>query len=305
MHGLTAFVFPGQGSQTVGMGADLFAEFPLARRVYEESDAVLGWPLSEMSFSGPAEVLNDTRRTQPAVFVHSVAAFTVLKDIGLAPDMVAGHSLGEYAALFAAGALDLSTSLKLVDARASAMAAAAAKTPGTMAAVVGLDPQTVENALSGIQGVVAANFNGPDQVVISGTAEGVEEAGRVLFGLGAKRVLPLKVSGAFHSPLMADAATKVSAALSRETISEPGIPVIPNVTAAPTRDPALLRRLLVEQITGPVRWAQTVRALESAGCVRCYEVGPGKVLQGLVKRVAPAISVAGAGTALEIRALSL
>ncbi|HOM56975.1 MAG TPA: ACP S-malonyltransferase [Candidatus Latescibacteria bacterium] len=298
-----AFLFPGQGSQYVGMGADLFAEFLAARRTYEDADALLGWPVTSMSFAGPAETLNDTRYTQPAVFVHSMAVFEILRQHGIRPDVVAGHSLGEYAALCASGALEFGAALRLVAARAAAMADVASRKPGTMAAVVGLDERTVEKSVEGLRDVVVANYNAPDQVVISGAEEAVRNAGTALSEWGAKRIVPLKVSGAFHSPLMAEAARVFADALEREEISTPGIPVIPNVTARRTTDPEEIRSLLVEQITSPVRWTDTVRALASSGSATCFEVGPGRVLQGLVRRIAPSITTTTVGTTAEIRAL--
>jgi len=283
------------------MGADLVEAFPTARAVYEEADRLLGWSVTELSFQGPAERLNDTRYTQPALFVHSVAAGRVLSEQGVRPEFFAGHSLGEYSALALAGAFSFADGLKLVVRRAEAMADAGAANPGTMAAVIGLDERAVLAALAEVEGVVAANLNAPDQVVISGTAPGVQAASERMSALGAKRVIPLRVSGAFHSPLMEPAAAKLRDALALTEIRPPRAPVVPNVTAKPTSDPEQLRELLVRQIVSPVRWSDSVRALGAAGVSTCYEVGPGKVLQGLIRRIDSSLSALGAGTAKELR----
>jgi [acyl-carrier-protein] S-malonyltransferase len=284
------------------MGADFAQEFPFARALYEEADRVLGWSVSTLSFEGPQETLNDTRYTQPALFVHSVAAAEMLREHGVHPDVVAGHSLGEYAALVAAGTLRFGDGLCLVSERAAAMAEAAAAQPGTMAAVVGLDCEAVSAAIAGIDGVVAANYNAPDQVVISGTLLGVQTAGETLSALGAKRVLPLKVSGAFHSPLMGPAAHRFKKTLDTIELCDARVPVIPNVTAEPTQDRGRIRDLLVEQITSPVQWTNTMRCLASLGVGTCYETGPGKVLQGLMRRAEPDIVVKSGGSVNDIRA---
>lgn len=302
-----AFLCPGQGSQVVGMGADLVAAFPTARALYERADELLGWSASEVSFNGPAEQLNDTRYAQPALYVQSVAAGRVLLERGVKADFLAGHSLGEYSALALAGALSFEDGLRLVSVRGAAMAEAGRDrkrvgVSGTMAAIIGLDEKTVVDALSGIEGAVPANFNAPDQIVISGTIAGVAAASEKLAALGAKRVVPLKVSGAFHSPLVASAAAKLREVLDLTEIRSPRAPVVANVTGKPTSDPDEIRELLVRQIASPVRWTDSVRALARAGVTRCYEVGPGRVLQGLVRRVERSLEVLGAGTADEVRA---
>lgn len=285
------------------MGADLVAAFPAARSVYRQADELLGWSVTDLSFKGPTDRLNDTRYTQPALYVHSVAAGRVLMERGVKADYLAGHSLGEYSALALAGALRFEDGLRLVVARGEAMADAGTANPGTMAAVIGLDEASVVAALRDVEGVVPANFNAPDQIVISGTVSGVAAATEKLTGLGAKRVIALNVSGAFHSPLVAPAAARLKEALATTTIGKPQAPVVANVTAGPTTDPDEIRDLLIRQVTSPVRWTDSVRWLAQAGVTTCYEVGPGKVLQGLVRRTEPSLTARGAGTADELRAV--
>jgi len=285
------------------MGGDLVAAFPAARQLYADADRLLGWSVADLSFGGPAERLNDTRYTQPALFVHSVAAGRVLLEAGARPVALAGHSLGEYSALALAGALSFEDGLHLVARRGAAMAEAATTSPGTMAAVLGLDADAVAEALAGMPDVVPANLNAPDQVVISGSVEGVRLAMERLAALGPKRIVPLRVSGAFHSPLMASAAEKVRAALDEVAIKRPLVPIVANVTGGPTTDPSEIRELLVRQITSPVRWTESVRTLAALGVRVCYEVGPGKVLQGLIRRIDRELEAIGAGTAAELNAL--
>ena len=283
------------------MGADLAEKLPAARAVYEEAGEILDWSVAQLSFDGPAEKLNDTRYTQPALYVHSCAAGRVLLESGVEPAFVAGHSLGEYSALALAGAFSFADGLRLVVRRANAMADAASANPGTMAAIIGLDEKAVVAALSAIPDVVVpANLNAPDQVVISGSVRGVEAASKALAEGGAKRVVPLSVSGAFHSPLMASAADALREAVASIQIRPPRAPVVPNVTARPTADPAEIAELLVQQITSPVRWTDSIRALVQAGVTDGFEVGPGKVLQGLARRIDRALKVQGAGTADEL-----
>lgn len=298
-----AILCPGQGSQFVGMGADLVEVFPSARELYERANSVLGWSVSELSFSGPEERLMDTRFTQPALFVQSCAAGAVLHDIGIRFDCAAGHSLGEYSALSLAGVFSFEDGLRLVVERANAMADAGIVKRGTMAAIIGLDEATVEDAVSEINGVVTANFNSPDQVVISGNAVGVSAACRKLEEIGAKRVVPLNVSGAFHSPLVATAATRLESALESVDMHAPSIPVISNVTAEPVTCPDDIRRLMVLQLTSPVLWTGTMRTLRGLGVDEALEVGPGKVLQGLARKTDRTLRVSSAGTAADMHGL--
>lgn len=311
----TAFLFPGQGSQYVGMGADLYERFPEATELVNEADRHLDLPLKVRMFGegGDAEAekaaLTQTDVTQPALYVHSLAAFAVLGKRGLRPDMAAGHSLGEYSALAAAGALDFLDGLRLVRLRGRLMARAGDERPGTMAAVLGIDAETLEKVCDDVSasgdGVVqCANFNAPGQIVISGDGDAVERAGDAAKEAGAKRVVPLPVSGAFHSPLMAYARDGLADALENATIRTPRFPVYLNVTAAPTTDPDEIRRRLLDQLTAPVRWAQTLEAMRADGAERFVEVGAGNVLAGLVKRtLGRDVETATAGKADELDSL--
>ena len=311
----TAFLFPGQGSQFVGMGADLYEQFPEARAVIDEADRHLDFPLKERMFGagGDADAeqaaLTQTDVTQPALYVHSLAAFAVLEKQGHAPDMTAGHSLGEYSALAAAGALGVIDGLRLVRLRGQLMARAGDERPGTMAAVLGIDPDALERVCEEVtdtgEGVVqCANFNAPGQIVISGDNSAVERAGEAAKAAGAKRVIPLTVGGAFHSPLMGYARDGLGEALERAEIRAPRCPVYLNVTAQPTTDPDEIRRQLLAQLTAPVRWAQTLEAMRAGGADRFVEVGAGNVLAGLVKRtLGRDVETATAGKADELAAL--
>ena len=304
MSARRAFLFPGQASQFVGMGADLRERFPEVRELYEEADGILGFELSRVCFQGPMERLSQTEITQPAVYVHSVAAARLLAARGLHPAVVAGHSLGEYSALTAAGALDFPQGLALVRERGRLMQAAGVERPGRMAAVLGLDDAIVTGLCEGIgPQVVPANFNAPGQVVLSGEAAAVGEAMAAAEGAGARRVVALPVSGAFHSPLMETAAEGLAERLATIPFRPPSVPVVTNVTAAPETDPEALRRLLVEQMTAPVRWTESVQVLASMGVDRAFEVGPGSVLKGLVRRILRELRVETAGTAGEMDAL--
>ena len=290
---LTAYVFPGQGSQYVGMGKDLFAQHAPSRELMERADRILGFGLSAICFGGPEDALRQTKNTQPAIFLHSVALFTAT---GGRPGMVAGHSLGEYSALVAAGALAFDDALRLVRLRGELMQKAGEEHPGTMAAVVGLAPQAVEEICreASAAGVVQpANFNSPGQIVISGSVAGVRRGMELAKARGAKMVKELVVSGAFHSPLMAGAEEGLRAALDATAIQDARIPVYANVSAGPVRDAATIRDLLCRQLTSPVRWEESVLNMVRDGATEFTEVGPGKVLQGLIKRCAPQAAVAG------------
>ncbi|MEM8599911.1 MAG: ACP S-malonyltransferase [Bacteroidota bacterium] len=286
---MLAYLFPGQGSQRVGMGADLAEAFSEARAVFEEADDVLGFSLTALMFGtaeDAEEALKQTENTQPALYTHSLAALAVLQARGQQPDVTAGHSLGEYSALAAAGAFSFADGLRTVRKRGELMAQARA---GTMAAVLGLDDAIVEQGCAeaseaGDGVVVAANYNAPGQVVISGDVAAVDRAMETLKAAGAKRVLPLPVSGAFHSPLMAAAQAEFGATLDALAIQAPRCPVVLNVTATPTTDPDEIRRRLVEQLTAPVRWTQSLGRMQADGAARFVEVGTGTVLSGLVKR---------------------
>lgn len=282
---MTAFVFPGQGAQFEGMGHDLYESSSAAREVFQEADQILGFTLSEIMFHGSAEELKQTKVTQPALFVHSIA--TLRSRQPDQPDAVAGHSLGEFSALVANGTLRFEDGLRLVYARAMAMQAACEARPGTMAAILGLDNHVVEEICGGIAGVVVpANYNCPGQLVISGAVESVEEAMQELSAAGAKRALRLEVGGAFHSPLMEPARQQLAEAIMHTTFHTPACPVYQNVTAAAESDPDLIRQRLIDQLTGAVKWTQTIEQMVADGITSFTEVGgSGKVLSGLIKKV--------------------
>lgn len=300
-----AFLFPGQGSQAVGMARDLCERCELVRARFAEADEVLGFALSALCFEGPAEQLAQTHITQPAVFVHSVAVGELLASAGLQPIAVAGHSLGEYSALVAAGVLPFAEALTLVGTRGRLMREAGRARPGTMAAVIGLDDDRVAalcQRAAEVGVAVPANFNAPGQVVVSGERGAVARVSELATQAGARRVVELAVSGAFHSPLMASAAAQMTPLLQAASFARPQVPVLTNVSAAPVEDPETLRLHLIEQITRPVRWSATVQRLAAMGIGRALEVGPGGVLRGLVRRTAPKLAVALAGTVEEIAA---
>lgn len=282
-----AYVFPGQGSQFTGMGKDLYENNNEARNLFESANDILGFRITDIMFSGTDEQLKQTNVTQPAIFLHSVIRTHVLGSEFL-PDMVAGHSLGEFSALVSNKVLTFEDGLKLVAQRAAAMQEACMLQPSTMAAVLGLEDTVVEEICSSTQGiVVAANYNCPGQLVISGEVAAVESACEALKAAGAKRALLLPVGGAFHSPLMEPAREKLAKAIENTTFNEPICPVYQNVTASAVTDKSEIRKNLVDQLTAPVRWTQSVQAMWRDGGTNFTEIGPGKVLQGLIKKIAP------------------
>ena len=284
-----AYIFPGQGSQFPGMGKDLYESNARAKEMMERADEILGFRLTDIMFEGSDEDLRATRVTQPAIFLHSVA--TALCTEGLpAPDMVGGHSLGEFSALVAAGAVDFEDALRLVYVRATEMQKCCEKVPGGMAAVIGLPDATVEEVCAAVEGlVIPANYNCDGQLVISGEKEAVERACAALKEAGAKRALPLSVGGAFHSPLMEPARVELAKAIERTEVRTPRCPIYQNVTALPETDPQRIKDNLLQQLTSPVRWTQSVKNMIADGAAEFREIGPGAVLQGLVKRTAGAV----------------
>ncbi len=282
---MKAYIFPGQGAQFVGMGKDLYEQSEQARTLFERANEILGFRITDIMFEGTVEDLKQTNVTQPAIFLHSVILAAVLGE-SFQPDMVAGHSLGEFSALVAAKALSFEDGLRLVAARANAMQKACEIQPSTMAAIIGLDDFTVEDICHRISEVVVpANYNCPGQLVISGSIAGVDKACEELTAAGAKRALKLNVGGAFHSPLMEAARVELAHAIEHTEIKEPVCPVYQNVDAKPYTDIALIKHNLIAQLTGPVRWTQTVKHMLEDGATSFTEVGPGNVLQGLVKKV--------------------
>ena len=284
-----AYIFPGQGSQFPGMGKALYERSAEAREMMDKANEILGFPITDIMFGEDAEALKATRVTQPAIFIHSVV---LARCSGLeTPSMVAGHSLGEFSALAAAGAMDFEDALRLVAVRASAMQKCCEKVPGTMAAVIKLPTETVEEICASCAGlVIPANYNSEGQIVISGEAEAVAEACAKMKEAGAKRALPLAVSGAFHSPLMEPARLELAEAIDKTPFQVPVCPIYQNVTALPSTDPDVIKDNLLRQLTSPVRWTQTVLNMVADGADSFLEIGPGTVLQGLVKRIAPEIA---------------
>ncbi len=281
---MKAYVFPGQGAQFVGMGKNLYDELPKAKEMFEQANEILGFRITDLMFAGTDEDLKQTKVTQPAIFLHSVILAKSLSDFK--PDMVAGHSLGEFSALVSAGAMNFEDGLRLVSARAMAMQKACEKEPSTMAAVLGLDDSKVEEVCAAVNGVVvAANYNCPGQLVISGAVEAVQQACELLKAAGAKRALVLPVGGAFHSPLMEPARLELEAAIKATVLNKPVCPVYQNVDAKPYTDPEAIKKNLVAQLTAPVRWTQTVQNMIADGATEFVELGPGNVLQGLIKKV--------------------
>lgn len=297
---MKAYVFPGQGSQFVGMGKDLYENNAEAKALFDEADTILGFKITDIMFAGTDEQLRQTKVTQPAIFLHSVILAKVLGD-AFKPDMVAGHSLGEFSALVAAGAMSFADGLKLVSQRAMAMQKACEAAPSTMAAIVGLDDATVESVCDSIDGVVPANYNCPGQLVISGSVEGIDKACEVLTEKGAKRAIKLSVSGAFHSPFMEPARAELAKAIEETNFSAPVCPVYQNVTASAETDPATIKKNLVAQLTSSVRWTQTLQNMIAAGAQEFVEVGPGKVLQGLIRKTDRSVAASGISSLADIQ----
>jgi [acyl-carrier-protein] S-malonyltransferase len=283
---MKAYVFPGQGSQFTGMAKDIYETSPKARTLLDQANDILGFKITDIMFAGTAEELKQTKVTQPAIFIHSVAL--ALSHDSFKPDMVAGHSLGEFSALVANKTLSYPDALNLVYKRALAMQRACEINPSAMAAILGLDDKIVEDICASIdEVVVAANYNCPGQLVISGSNKGIEIACEKLKAAGAKRVLPLPVGGAFHSPLMEPAREELAAAIEATAFSTPVCPVYQNVNALPATDVAVIKKNLIDQLTAPVRWTQSVQSMVKDGAKTFVECGPGKVLQGLVKKITP------------------
>lgn len=286
-------MFPGQGAQFVGMGKDLYELSSLAKDRFTTANEILGFSITDIMFDGDADALKETKVTQPAIFLHSVISYELAQQS--TPSMAAGHSLGEFSALTAMGALSFEDGLRLVTKRAQAMQAACDVAKGTMAAVLGLADDVVENTCANLEGVVvAANYNCPGQLVISGEFAAVEAACETLKAAGARRALLLPVGGAFHSPLMEPAREKLADAILSTTIHTPTCPIYQNVTAAPTQDAAIIKENLIAQLTGPVKWTQTIQQMRNDGATLFTEYGPGKVLQGLVRKIDPAAEVQSA-----------
>lgn len=291
---MKVFVFPGQGAQFVGMGKDLYENNPVAKEMFDKANEILGFNITDLMFNGTDEDLRQTKVTQPAIFLHSVILAKTMGD-DFNPDMVAGHSLGEFSALVAAGALSFEDGLRLVSARAQAMQKACEKTPSTMAAVLALPDAKVEELCASVtEGVVVpANYNCPGQIVISGSIEGVDAACAKMLEAGAKRALKLKVGGAFHSPLMEPARAELADAIAHTDFHAPKCPVYQNVNAEPQTDPKTIKKNLIAQLTAPVRWTQTIQNMIAAGADTFVEVGPGAVLQGLVKKISSEVATSG------------
>lgn len=288
---MKAYVFPGQGAQFIGMGKELYENRPAARELFERANTILGFRITDIMFAGTEEELKMTKVTQPAVFLHSVIEFLTADGLP-SPDMVAGHSLGEFSALVANRTLDFEDALKLVSQRALAMQKACELRPSTMAAILKFDDQKIEEVCASIteEVVVTANYNSPGQLVISGSVEGVDLAIQKLREIGARRILPLNVGGAFHSPLMQSAQEELAAAIGQTNFHEPICPIYQNISAQGTTDVATIQQNLKDQLTHPVRWTQSVQQMVSEGATEFVEFGPGEVLCGLVRRIAPEVT---------------
>ena len=291
---MEAYIFPGQGSQFPGMGKDLFDQYEIAKKLFNQANEILGFDLSKIIFEGAKEDLQQTSVTQPAIYVHSVVLSKVMGD-SFKPDAVAGHSLGEFSALTSAGAIDFESGLKLVSKRAEAMQKACDHEPGTMAAVLGMEDDLVEKICADTEGiVVAANYNCPGQLVISGAVPAIEMACESLKNAGARRALILPVGGAFHSPLMEPARIELANAIDATSFKTPRCPVYQNVVAKAVNDPLEIQKNLIDQLTAPVKWTQSINEMLKAGATSFIEVGPGKVLQGLVKKISKEANAASA-----------
>ena len=305
--GKIAVIYPGQASQYVGMGKDLYEQIPQAQNIYQTANEILGFEITKVSFEGPEEELKQTCITQPAIFIHSVIVTNLLAEKNIHPEVAAGHSLGEYSALVAADALSFEDALKIVKRRAELMQTAGEENPGSMAAVIGLASSDVEEvcqeaSLAGI--VQPANFNSPNQIAISGSVNGVKKAMDLAKERGAKRVIPLVVSGAFHSPLMKQAQLGLKEELEKVHFKQAKIPVFTNVTAQPVTAPAEIKELLYKQLTSPVRWAESIQNMIADGADKFYEVGPGNVLTGLLKRIDRKFAGITIGTLEQINSIS-